>query len=164
MSALRCAHSDEVRELLMRGQWPVGCSAELRAHVDGCGRCAELVLVMGALRGARENSLQVSRMASSPSLIWWRAQLRRRREAMETVGRGLRGAQVFALVVALCVVLGCVWRGIRAAGSWSLIESTGPGALFRYALNSLGMVPLIACAGMLVLMGGVVVYLTLQRE
>jgi len=50
-----CPRDKEVKELVERGQWPVAAATapELRAHVDGCRSCGDLVLVAMAFQNAR---------------------------------------------------------------------------------------------------------------
>ncbi len=162
MSVLKCSHHEEVRTLLMQGHWPDACAAELRAHVDGCRDCSEMVLVTAALRKARETSAGRARLEPA-GLIWWRAQLRKRQAALETVRRPIWGAQIFAIAMTLSVALGVVafearrgdgWRGWLAAMGSSLISVKA----------SLNLLPVAASVAMLLFLGGVAVWLIVERE
>ena len=51
-----CPREKEVADLLHRGHWPQACPADLRAHVDACRSCSELVLVTQAFQSARANA------------------------------------------------------------------------------------------------------------
>lgn len=97
-----CPHEKETRELLQRGQWPEGCAPELRDHVSGCRACSDLVLVMQAFRQARGASLSAANPPAA-GVLWWRAQLERRKAAVERIGRPIFGAQVFALAVTVAI-------------------------------------------------------------
>jgi len=76
MTAFRCAREKEVADLLHRGHWPQACPAELRAHVDKCSCCAELILVTQTFQQARAEAVVMPRL-DAPGVVWWRAQLRR---------------------------------------------------------------------------------------
>jgi len=162
VSVLKCSHHEEVRTLLMQGHWPDACAADLREHVEACRECSEMVLVTTAMRKAREVSAGRARLEPA-GLIWWRAQLRKRRAAMETVRRPIWGAQIFAIAMTLSVALGVVvfearqgdgWRGWIAAIGSSLISVKA----------SLSLLPLAVGVAMLLFLGAVVVWLTVERE
>lgn len=101
-----CPREKETRELLLRGQWPEGCGPDLRDHVRVCRSCSELVLVMQAFRQARGAALNAANPPAA-GVLWWRAQLERRKAAMERIGRPIFGAQIFAL--AITVAIGAVF-------------------------------------------------------
>ena len=98
--------------------------------------------------------MQAKRL-DSPSLLWWRAQLRRRQAAMEKVNRPMWGAQIAAAVFAVAVAVG--------VGGYLYRDGTLQGAL-RTTMTGFGLAPLLAIVMLLALAGGVVVYLTLERE
>jgi hypothetical protein len=152
---ISCSRSDEIQKTLTAGRWPLAASADLREHVSGCRSCAELVRVGAAFQQDRAAMVQAKRL-DSPSLLWWRAQLRRRQAALEKVSRPMWGAQVTAMVLALCVAVGFLWYLLRDGG----LQGTLRSVMIGFGITPLlGMVTLLA-----VLMGGVVVYLTLERE
>lgn len=113
----KCAHEGEVGELLRGGQWPVGCSTELRDHVAGCGRCSEVVMVRTAMQGLRTGDMAAARL-EAPGVIWWRAQLRRRNAALVQVTRPLRAAQMFALAVVVSFAAGFAVSEMRHSSGW----------------------------------------------
>jgi hypothetical protein len=104
MTLSACPRDKEVLDLLARGHWPQACSADLRTHVDDCRSCAEQVLVTQAFQQARTEALAAVNL-TSPGVLWWRAQLRRRNAAVERVGKPIVGAQIFALFVTLAVAV-----------------------------------------------------------
>jgi hypothetical protein len=150
-----CARASEIQQTLLAGRWPLAASAELSEHVRGCRSCAELVRVSVAFQQDRSAMVQAKQL-DSPSLLWWRAQLRRRQAAMEKVSRPMWGAQVMAMVLAVCVAAGFL--------GWSLRDTSFEGAL-KTALTGVGLTPLLGVVALMaLLLGGVAVYLTLERE
>lgn len=95
-----CTCERELADLLARGHWPQAASEELRAHVTSCRSCGDLVLVTTAFRSDRTRQSALPRL-EAPGVLWWRAQLRRRQQALQQIGRPLLGAQIFAVAVTL---------------------------------------------------------------
>lgn len=159
-----CSHEKEVADALKAGHWPDGCAAELRAHVAGCASCGDLVLVTEAFQGARSESAQEAPVGS-PSLLWWRAQLRQRAAATERISRPVTVAQIFAwlmtLIVAAVFVASQYNHGLRWASWWGGINFS---RLFQMLSVGVGMfdgnlVLLIPVLSALALLSGLVVYL-----
>jgi hypothetical protein len=163
-----CSREGEVMDLLRSGHWPESCDLELRAHVDCCGICRDTVTVQTALQRAAAESRGAARL-ESPSLLWWRAQLRRRNEALERMNRPVAGAQRFALAVNLLVAAALVvWLARRTDlwGSW--LAAIQSGTLGQGWLESIAqggnLMLLIPCAGIIALLSGVAVYLATDRS
>jgi hypothetical protein len=165
MSVLKCSHHEEVRALLMQGHWPDACAADLREHVAACRECSEMVLVTAALRKAREVSAGRARLEPA-SLIWWRAQLRKRQAAMETVRRPIWGAQIFAIAMTLSVALGVVAFEARRGDGWRgwIAAMAQMGTSFSTVKANLNLLPVAVSVAMLLFLCGVVVWLTAERE
>jgi hypothetical protein len=156
---LKCSRRDEVRGLLAQGHWPEACAAELRTHVEGCRACGEMVMLTQSFRAAREDAAAQARPVPA-SLVWWRAQLRRRQAAMEQVSKPIWGAQIFAVVVSVCAAVGLVgWLVERGD-----LRDFGVGLSLSSLKASWGLLPMVACVGALGMLAAVVVYLTLERE
>ena len=117
-----CPFEKEVEQALREGHWPRGCAPELRAHVESCRDCSDLVLVTQSFHAVRDQSA-AEPVTESSGLLWWRAQLRRRYSATETVTRPVAIAQTFALFINLVVAIVFVaWQyrhGVRWAAWWS---------------------------------------------
>jgi hypothetical protein len=163
-----CSFEREVTQALKDGHWPEGCAPELRAHVDACANCSDLVLVTRTFQRARGDSArEVS--GGSPELLWWRAQLRRRRAATERVNRPITIAQTFAWLVAVLITTVFVAsqynHGLHWASWWPEITpgralhllATGPAKLDWNLL-------LLPCVGAFVLLSGLVVYLVSEKS
>ena len=151
---ISCAHSEEIQKKLTQGRWPLDTSAELREHVSGCRSCAELVRVSVAFQQDRAAMVAVKRL-DLPSLLWWRAQLRRRQVAMEKVSRPMWGAQIAAAIVAVLVAVGFGAYMLRDGALQSTLKAT---------MSGFGLAPMLAIGMLLALAGGAVLYLTLERE
>lgn len=100
MNLGRCRLTRELQMLLQSGAWPLAASPELRAHVATCPECTAHARLTLGLRSLREQSMAAAPVLS-PGLIWWRAQLRRRNEALAHIERPLMTAQILVLVVLL---------------------------------------------------------------
>jgi hypothetical protein len=165
-----CPHANETAEALKSGRWPQGCDDELRRHAEACHRCGDLVLVTQAFQQSRGEAFPVARL-ESPSLLWWRAQLRRRNAAVEQVGRPITFAQTFALLVLLAAAASVAlqWRhGVQWALMWSSFWTSH--AFHMNALWSSSVkldwtyILLIPCLGALALLSGVVLYLVSEER
>jgi hypothetical protein len=94
-----CDRETELVEALTSGRWPGACGEDLRRHAASCAVCADVVLVAQAL--GQESALARVEMAlPTAGLVWWKAQMRARREAAE------RAAQPIAIVEGLAWVSG----------------------------------------------------------
>ena len=151
---ISCARSEEIQKTLTAGRWPLAATAELREHVSGCRSCAELVRVSVAFQQDR-TAMVAAKHLDSPSLLWWRAQLRRRQSAMEKVSRPMWSAQIAAAIVAVLVAVGF--------GAYMLRDGALQGTL-KATVSGFGLAPMLAIVMLLALAGGVVLYLTLERE
>lgn len=172
MSLGSCPHEKEIAALVACGQWPQAAPAELRVHATACPPCAELALVTSTFRAARATAAAAAPLVS-PGILWWRAQLRRRNAAIERATRPILGAQIFSLIVCIAVAIGFAashaaqgigWVSEAAEHAWpALIDVT------KLRPNSIGNsgLALWVFAGlmaMLVLLGGVAVYLASSEE
>jgi hypothetical protein len=167
-----CPHEKEVAELLVRGHWEHACSPELRNHVSACRACNDLVLVSTAFQSARADAAGAASIGS-PGPLWWRAQLRRRNEALMRVRKPLLGAQIFALAVNLLLAGGFLAFLAKDGVQWlswleqirqtqgSFFGSLWPSTLFSSGWNLMVMIPVLATLAML---SGVVVYLASERQ
>ena len=174
MKLTPCPHESEVRKLVARGQWPTSAQTdpELHAHVTGCRTCSDLVLIAEAFSKARAESVAAARPGSAGAL-WWRAQLRRRNAAVERITRPLFGAQIFALAVTLVAGVGLAVLEARSGVSWlTRLEQLPQSAAAHW--NELlttgtidqgwGLLVLMPALAMLLLLGGVAVYLATDRQ
>jgi hypothetical protein len=97
-----CKHEPEIVEAMISGRWPAACDPELRNHAASCEVCRDVVLVSSALREERDMAVLNAKLPSA-GLVWWRAELRARREAVEAVERQMAIAYVLAAAAAVGV-------------------------------------------------------------
>jgi hypothetical protein len=107
MERLECEF--EAAILAAQPFWPEGADAELRAHSAACPICAETVRVAGALADAAAESRAELAAGVLPDagLVWWRAQMRARREAALAAGRPITAMQVLAFAAAMGLAGAC---------------------------------------------------------
>jgi hypothetical protein len=165
-----CTREKEVAALINSGRWPHACEDTLRDHVAKCARCQDLLLVSQTLQRDRATLVGQARLVA-PSLLWWRAQLRRRYAAVERIGRPITRAQVFALAVNLILAVSLLVsqaRGVHWIAWFTGLEQSPafhPGALLSSVL--LGRVwnleILLPSIGLLVLLSAIAVYLASDK-
>jgi hypothetical protein len=171
MTLRRCPHEKEITALLALGHWPQASTAELREHLVGCRSCADMVLVTRTFQAARADAAAAA-VPASAGLLWWRAQLRRRNDAVERIGKPILRAQIFAFSVCVLFAAGFLVslaaHGLRWP-SWSQPSSASglhlgalwPAALFNSGWSFAVLIPIFAT---LVLLSGVVVYLASEKQ
>jgi hypothetical protein len=156
-----CAHLAEVRQSLAAGHWPHAAAPELLSHAQSCTRCAQEVLLTTHFQAARAEALPSAEPAAA-SLLWWRAQLRRRNAALTRAARPIAAAQIFALAVVLIAMAALI------ASHWnSLIALATPDpAASLSATTSFGLTPLILILAVTLIttLSGVVLYLSTDRQ
>jgi hypothetical protein len=171
MTLRTCSFEKEIAQALKDGHWPEGCGAELRAHVDSCGNCGDLVLVTRTFQRARSESERAA-PSGSPSLLWWRAQLRRRNAATERVVLPITMAQTFAWfvlgLVGVVFVASQYRHGLQWASWWAEFSPQGVIHLARIGIGSgalnWNVLLLFSGFGVLALLSGLVVYLAADKS
>jgi hypothetical protein len=121
-----CSREDELLDALQTSRWPEACEPSLRDHVDGCGSCADLLAVVGPLLDEQRALVQEATIPSS-AIVWWRAQMRSRREAAEKAAQPISVVQGIALACAaglLATALGIFVPTFRRSLSWMLDSVT----------------------------------------
>jgi hypothetical protein len=167
-----CPHEKEVTALMHRGQWPVAAPPELQSHVSACRACGDLVLVTHAFRGARAASVGPAHSGSA-GMLWWRAQLRLRKTAVERINKPILGAQIFALSVTLIMAAAFVASQARHGLDWLSWLAQLPQspafhfeALWPSTLTMPAWAPMLLISGTaaVALLSGVVIYLASERH
>jgi hypothetical protein len=157
-----CSHLEEVRQSLAAGHWPDAAAPELRAHAETCTRCAQEILLATHFQQARTAAIAAAQPAT-PSLLWWRAQLRRRNAALTRAGRPIAAAQTFALTVALLAIAALIathWQSLIARAPSAQTAAASLGAIG----TDWGLTPIILAITLITTLGGVVLYLSTDRR
>lgn len=167
MSPFTCIRERELTEMLRRGCWPEASADDLRAHVASCRSCSDLVLLTESFQAARKQAAELPRLEPAGA-IWWRAQLRRRNEAIEKIARPILGAQLFAFAVTIVVLIGVVVSQAANVSAWiqTLPSALHLGALVPASLadSSTPLWILIPIVASIALISGVVVYLASEKQ
>lgn len=168
MTFRACDWESELTQALRSGHWPEACGAELRSHVAGCPGCRDLVLVTEAFQRAR-NASTWAEHSFSPSLLWWRAELRRRNSSVQRISQPITIAQIFAWLVSVLVAalfLASQYRyGLRWGSWWSELSTAHILRLWALAAANLQWnLFLIPGLGVLALLSGIALYLVRERE
>jgi hypothetical protein len=165
-----CPYEAEARAVLRSGHWPDACEPELRQHVESCDHCSSQLLVLHSFQSARAEAVRVARVGH-PNLLWWRAQLRRRNEALERVGKPIATAHIFALCVSLLAAAALVGSLLQKGVDWSSwlpSPSSAPqwGALSFFASikSDWGLFLSLTGLGTVVLLSVVALYLATNRS
>ena len=172
MTFRSCTREREVRELLLRGQWPQAAGEELRAHAAGCRTCTDVALVMEALLAVKSQSANAAN-PGSPGVLWWRAQLRRRKAAMERIDKPIVGAQIFAFGITILIAGVFAVSQVRRGAPWLSWFGELPRAVSDYfaglwtsasAMPVWGLALGLAGLAAVAVLSGVVLYLDRQRR
>ena len=106
MSRIECQREAEILDAVASGRWPDRAGDELSTHATTCSICSELAMVATIYRGDYSAALEDSHVPSA-GLVWWKSELRARREAVRvasrpiTVVQGIAGASVIGVLIAL---------------------------------------------------------------
>lgn len=113
-----CAHEQDVLDALAARRWPARCDESLRAHVNSCALCTDLIEVASALLEDQEVAWTEARVPPS-TIVWWRAQARAREEAARAAARPLAFIQGVAATMALWLAI-AIGRALpwSALGEW----------------------------------------------
>jgi len=91
-------------ESIGAGRWADCVDEELKDHVAGCAECSEIATVAFALVEDRRAAVREAAVPSS-GLVWWRMQMRARREEQRAAGRTVSLTHAVVLCCATVVAL-----------------------------------------------------------
>ena len=120
MKPLECEFESEVLAAALQSRWPERVDADLREHVASCAICSDVAAIAGAIDDAREEMRACAAVPDS-GRVWWLAQFRARREAVQAAGRPITAAQVIAFACAaglLGVCFGAMSTWFQSALRW----------------------------------------------
>ncbi len=148
MNQEHCSFEGKIAAANRSGQW----SDELLSHLSDCQICEEVALISSYLSesAAAPASAAITHLPD-PALIWSRAQLAARREAIERAMRPILWVRRFAFALAAVVVVAAIisaWPRIAAffaefAETWTHQARTAP--------NGNNVLFLLLTAGFLIL-------------
>ena len=164
MTLDRCSKEPELMTVLREQRWPEACEPSLREHVENCSHCGDLVVVTQRLQQARMESTRGVSLPP-PGILWWRAQLQRRNEAIARINQPVVMAAKIAWLGLLAVVFGIVLWQKDGIDSW--VRSLAPSGGFDWSASGTGgwaIALLAAAVGTITLLGGVAVYLVTKEE
>jgi hypothetical protein len=130
-----CERESAAVEAARSGVW----AEELRAHAGSCQACQDAMLVDAFLRGA---SADEQIRVPEAGLVWWKMQLKARRELNERAMRPIQLAERAVIAAAALVALGtAAWltsagQAAAVAGGLSLITlvvAGGSAVLFAWS-------------------------------
>jgi hypothetical protein len=113
MKPVECEFEAEVLAAVIQSRWPERVDAGLRSHVSGCVICSDVVVIAAALDEGGDE-MRAEAVVPDARLVWWRSQLRARREAVEAAGRPITAAQVIAFGCAMGLLGAC----LGATSTW----------------------------------------------
>jgi hypothetical protein len=173
-----------VQAILRQGHWPEACDRELRQHIQSCRSCSEQLLVLHTFHAAHAHAIQAAPIDHPnllhPNLLWWRAQLRRRNQALQRVGRPITTAQIFALCISILAAAALLRSRLATGFNWSnwsswlpqsswLPESSSASpfnalSFFTSSTTDWGLFLPLLGLGTVLLLSAVVVYLVTDRS
>ncbi len=173
MRQIECQFEADVLSAVIQSRWPERVDAELRAHVKTCAICSDVAAVAGAIECARE---ETAAYASVPDAlpdagrVWWKAQMRARREALETASRPITAIQLAAFAVALVLMGACIgatsnWFQSGLKWTWAQIAGFDLKSFVPYATAMIESHALLAVAMVaMVFVVPVAVYLAAGKD
>ena len=164
-----CAHEPAVLSALRSSRLNEMCEPALIAHLDACSSCAQLVDLAQALLDDHRTLVSQAPVPSS-AIVWWRAQMRSRREAAQVVTQPMTFVQglIVACAVGLTVAaVGFFVPTFRRAIQWTAAADLIPSLSWSLPPNALAN-PIVLAAGAALAFCAIVLplalYFTSQEE
>lgn len=117
MSPFSCPRTPELASALKAGHLRSAWDPSLREHVEACRHCADYLVLSNTLHAAREASMREV-PSLSPGLLWWRAQLRRRNQALQQISRPTAVIGKLALLSTFIVAVVALLSQRREGAEW----------------------------------------------
>ena len=95
MITLECIRERDVTDAIACGRWPDRCDEELRRHVSNCSICRDVALVAQTIQEGHAAAWYEARVPSA-GLVWWRAEMRARQEAVRKAAKPIKIAEAVA--------------------------------------------------------------------
>lgn len=147
---MTCEREPEVLECVLEARWPDAATEELRGHVSECASCRDLASAASAVASDHAAAARAARVPSA-GLVWWRAERRAQREALQKAARASIAVQAVPILAAIVFTV-----ALATGAGWTLhVDLTGIASHWRLLL--LLALPCITIAP-------AAVYLALQRD
>jgi hypothetical protein len=165
---IECEFEADVLSAVLQSRWPERAEDGLREHVKTCVICSDVAAVAGAIECAREET--VPHALPESGLVWWKAQMRARREALETVARPITAIQLAAFACAMVLMGACIgatssWFQSGLQWIWAEIVGFDLKTFIPYATALIaGHVLLVLCMVAMVFVVPVAVYLAIGKD
>ena len=172
MGKHECPRERELLDALQSSRWPETSDASLQAHVEECSSCGELVSVARALLEDHQALVQQAVVPSS-AIVWWRAQMRSRREAAARAVQPISFVQGIAIACAaglLATALGVFVPTFRRSAAWivqaaqSVSGFTLPSVTVTEPLANPIILAAIAAIGLCALVLPLALYFTFRED
>lgn len=121
-----CSREQELTKAVRTGEWGAG----LWEHVQGCDACEETMLVAGMLT---EDDAHTTMSVPAAGLVWWKAELRLRRER---TAMALRPVVIAERVTSAAVVAALAAGGVWLAASSQSLTLVLAGGIVVLALSA----------------------------
>ena len=105
MSRIECKYESDVLDAVASGRWPDRADSELRNHAATCNICADVALISVLYRDDHASVMEQARVPSA-GLVWWKSELRARREAVRVASRPITLVQWIASGCIVAALLG----------------------------------------------------------
>jgi hypothetical protein len=125
-----CDREPEVMEAVESGRL-----AELEPHISTCAACADLVVVLQAMRRESDAAFADVRVPSS-GLVWWKAQRRAQLEAAQEAVRPVSVAEKIAYVFTLVgLIAALAWEWPQMGRLVSGLDVLGSLAQYNFSVS-----------------------------
>jgi hypothetical protein len=170
MKQIECAFEADVLAAVIQSRWPERVDPELREHAKTCQICSDVATVAYAIESMREETVADAAMTATipdSGRVWWKAQIRARREAAEAVGRPITAVQIAAFACAIGLLGACIgatssWFQTVVKGLWAELADV------NFLTNAAGLITghwlLALCMVTMILVIPVGVYLMVVRD
>ena len=107
MSRIECSHESEILDAVASGRWPNRADANLRDHASTCSICSDVARISALYRDDYASALEETHVPSA-GLVWWKSELRARREAVRVASRPITLVQWIAGICAVGALVGAL--------------------------------------------------------
>jgi hypothetical protein len=155
MKPVECQFEADVLAAVVQSRWPDHVDTELREHAAGCPICSDVAAIAGQFEMAGEAERAVATVPDA-GRVWWRAEMRARREAVQAAGRPITAAQVIAFACAVGLLGACfgatsMWfqlafgRVVSGVSSFDFggLLASASGMVAEHALLCLGLAAIV---------------------